>query len=87
MNPALPLDASDRAALDELLAELQQQYTLAEIVGLFEQSRADYVECAAHAEAVIAELRERLRCDHPGCTQTDGQPCAYRACPNLKAAP
>ena len=28
---------------------------------------------------------DAFTCPHPGCTQTDGKPCAYPECPNREA--
>lgn len=28
---------------------------------------------------------DAFTCPHPGCTQTDGKPCAYAHCPNREA--
>lgn len=30
--------------------------------------------------------RLTIKCAHPGCTQTDGKPCAYAQCPNRTGA-
>jgi hypothetical protein len=36
------------------------------------------------SERIVAKAlayMDAFNCPHPGCTQTDGQPCAYAQCP------
>lgn len=40
---------------------------------------------APHVVTATAPRADAFECPHPGCTQTDGKPCAYPACPNRGA--
>ena len=70
------------AYLTDAIAGHATQQLVARLTLKRERLKRGRAWLAGKLEAERAHRAPERTCSHPGCTVTDGKPCAYPACPN-----